>query len=296
MNHLIQEHHEQFGVIVNEFGDVGIDGALIEKVDDDGIAELANGCLCCVASDDLVRALVNLANRDAPPDYVLIELSGLADPVPVAQTILDPQVRMAFELDSIIAVADACHLWRTMQDAPEGAAQLTYANTVVLNKIDQASASQLTTARKLLRALNPLARVYETSHTSVSPEHILHQQAFEPSWKPADHKHQHSHGITSFTLTADRPLTRQGLNHFAERFIISRPSDVLRAKGFLSIAGLDKAILFQSVRDLFSMNVSQHLNDGRSQLVVIARNVDRDTYRAAFQAACQDRPHEGQHA
>lgn len=123
VNHLVSHGGKRFGVIVNEFGQIGIDGSLIENLDTDGIAELSNGCLCCVGRDDLVDTVFRLANRKHPPEHILIELSGLADPVPVAQTLLDRFVRAKFELDGILGVADARHLEQTLSDAPEGGAR-----------------------------------------------------------------------------------------------------------------------------------------------------------------------------
>lgn len=290
VNHLISSGSHKFGVIVNEFGETGVDGSLIESLDSDGITELSNGCLCCFGRDDLVGSLVKLAMRETPPEYVLIELSGIADPVPVAQTLLDPYVKSLFELDGILAVADARNLLRTLSDHPEGTVQLAYASTILLNKCDLASPEELVQAKTILRQLNPLVTVLESSHGQVSPGHVLSTHAFEPSWE-SDYSVQHTPGLNSFTLHSDFPLLRQGFNRFVETMIVSRPGNVLRAKGFVSIEKFDTHVLFQSVRDVFNLTLAQTPNDGQSNLVVIGRDLDKHEFDRTFSFALSKHPH-----
>jgi G3E family GTPase len=282
VNKLIRSGAYKFGVIVNEFGETGVDGSLIEKMDSDGVAELSNGCLCCFGRDDLVQSMVKLAMRETPPEYVLIELSGVADPVPVAQTVLDPYVKGLFELDGIIGVADARNLKATVQQSPEGAVQLAYASTVILNKIDVATAEQLEEAKRITQKLNPLVAIQEASHADVSFSSILNTHAFEPRWE-SDYAVQHTQGLSSFTLRADRPLNRQSFNRFTETMIVARPDQVYRAKGFISIEGFDKHVLFQSVREIFNLNLAEQDSDGKTNLVVIGRNLDEEEFRSAFE-------------
>jgi G3E family GTPase len=285
VNHLIHaagEAGKRFGVIVNEFGETGIDGALIENLDDDGVAELANGCLCCVGRDDLLLALLKLGMRAKPPERVIIELSGLADPVPVAQTVLDPNAASMFELDAIIGVADARNLWQTLNETPEGAVQLAYATVVVLNKTDLASIEQVDLARQLIENLNPLAKMVSTQNASVNNDDIFGHKAFAPNWKPSNHEHQHTPNVTSFTLEAKQPLDVQGWNLFLEEYILSRPGSVFRAKGFLSVQGEPQQVLVQTVREIVSIYGTDRPSTGGSQLVVIGRNLNEAEYRKAF--------------
>jgi len=291
VNHLVSRGGHTFGVIVNEFGDAGIDGSLIENVDEDGVAELSNGCLCCFGRDDLVAALVKLATRETPPEYVLIELSGVADPVPVAQTLLDPYVKGLFDLDGILGVADARTLPRTVQETPEGAVQLAYANTIILNKTDLASAEQLAAARALVHKLNPLARVLGTTHAQVDPNAVLGTHAFDPAHAAetleTEHKAVHTPGLKSFTLHSDRPLERGAFNRFLERMVVSRPDQVYRTKGFVSISGIEQTVLVQAVRDIFNLTLAEGAVTGRSQLVIIGRNLDRKEFERAFAEASE---------
>ncbi|MCS7057655.1 MAG: GTP-binding protein [Meiothermus sp.] len=283
VNHLIQTAKRRFGIIVNEFGETGIDGSLIENVDADGIAELANGCLCCVGREDLVSALFRLVDRKERPEHILIELSGLADPVPVAQAILDPFARTRFELDGIIGVADARNLERTLGEVPEGAVQLAYASAVVLNKTDLASPPQVAEARALVQRINPLARVYPTAKGRLAPELLLGHRSFHPDWTPQGHHHLHTPHLQTFTLKATRPLERQRVNAFIDRYLIGRPDAVLRAKGYLSVRGFKRQILLQTVREIFSLEESSRPAEAPSELVVIGRGLDRREYEEAFQ-------------
>lgn len=284
VNHLVSSGRHRFGIIVNEFGETGIDGSLIENVDTDGVAELSNGCLCCVGREDLVSALFKLIGRKDKPEYILIELSGLADPVPVAQTVMDPFARTKFELDGIIGVADARNLEQTLRDGPEGAVQLAYANTVVLNKTDLATPEQVTDAENLIRKINPLAQINRTSQSQVNPQELLHLRAFDLDWKPQSYQHLHTPNLQTFTLTAERLLERHKVNEFIDQYLISRPDAVFRAKGFLSVKGFDKQVLFQSVREIFSLEQSKEPALAKSRLVVIGRGLNQFEYEEAFQA------------
>ncbi len=282
VNHLIKDGGRRFGVIVNEFGDINVDGALIENMDDDGVSEFSNGCLCCVGRDDLAEAMFKLAMRKNPPQHLLVELSGLADPVPVAQTVLDPQLRAFFDLDGIIGVVDARNLERTLQEVPEGAVQIAYASSVVLNKTDLADAAQLETARNLVRQLNPLASVVETTNADADVKTLLEQGAFEADWKPQGHEHRHALDVNTFTLHQDQPLDAIAWNGFMEEMILARPGNVFRAKGFLAFRQIPDEIVFQAVREIVKVTKGEQRHDGRSNLVVIGRGLNEQEYRDGF--------------
>lgn len=282
VNHLVRQGGKRFGVIVNEFGKTGVDGSLIENVDSDGVAELANGCLCCSGRDDLLAALVKLAMRDSPPEHVLIELSGVADPLPVAQTILDPYVKSLFALDSLMGVADACNLEQTVQENPEGRAQLAYANTVVLNKADLASPERLRAARELLGDLNPLAVVHEVAHAAVDPARVLHTGAFDPTCVLELETVQHTKGLKSFTLRADYPLAHAPFTEFLKVMILYNSGNVYRTKGFVSLSGIDQRVLVQTVRDILDLSPAAQTDTGHSELVVIGRELNRSVFEQRF--------------
>ena len=287
VNYLIQYGGKRFGVVVNEFGDLGVDGALIQRLEGDGsgeIMELAGGCLCCVGREDLVRALVLLARAPNPPEYVLIELSGLADPVPVLQTLLDPEVRAVFETDGLITVVDARNFFATLEQNSETALQLAYCNTVVLNKADLADTELLEDVENAVQQLSPLAQVVITTRSSAPLEKLLNLRAFDPEFedKTRAHEHAHTQGVSSFSLHADAPLDLVAWQWFLQDLILSKPTEVLRVKGWLSLEGIPEKVLFQAVRDIFTAEATTQKSDGRSSIVVIGRNLDEGEYRSRF--------------
>ncbi|GBF06889.1 cobalamin synthesis protein, P47K [Deinococcus aerius] len=280
VNHLIRSLPHKLGVIVNEFGATGVDGGLIERLQDD-VTELTAGCLCCTGRDDLLRALVTIALREQKPDAVLVELSGVADPTPVLTTLLERSVRAAFRVTTLVAVVDARHALQTLQDHPEAARQLAYANVIVLNKTDLADPALLDHAEGVLRGVNPLARTVRVERGQVDAQALLARDDFDPRVLEDAGPVRHTPGLTSFTLRAGSPLDPYRWQRFMTDFILSRPAEVLRVKGFLSLHGYPQRILFQAVRDLFTADAWDEA-DGRTELVFIGRGLDRAEYAEAF--------------
>ena len=280
VNHLIRSLPHRLGVIVNEFGQAGVDGGLIERLSDD-VTELTAGCLCCTGRDDLLRSLVTIAMREQKPDAVLIELSGVADPTPVLTTLLERSVRAAFRVTTLVAVVDARHVLQTLADHPEAARQLAYANVIVLNKTDLADPALLQHAEEVLRGVNPLARLVPVERGQVDAEALLARDDFDPRGLEDAPAVQHTPGLKSFTLRAGRPLDPYRWQRFMTDLILSRPAEVLRVKGFLSLYGYPQCVLFQAVRDLFTADAWDEA-DGRTELVFIGRGLDRAEYEAAF--------------
>lgn len=283
VNHLTGHPERRFGVIVNEFGALGVDGALIEQVEEESVTELRNGCLCCFGRDDLLRALVRLAARERAPEYLLIELSGLADPAPVLQTLLGPEVRAVFDIDGLVTVVDAAHFGRTLRQNPEAALQLAYASVIVVNKADLVDERTLQEVTAAARQLNPLASVITVRHSQVNSGELIGLGSFEASWSPPGVPTVHTPGVGSFALTRDTPISMREWHFFLQDLILSRPADVLRVKGFLSLEGVAETVLFQAVRDVFSAEAMTGTRaGGSSQLVVIGRHLDAAEYREAF--------------
>ncbi len=288
VNHLIRYGGKRFGVVVNEFGDLGVDGALINTPLNEGdVLELEGGCLCCVGREDLLRALLQLARAPKPPEYVLVELSGLADPVPVLQTLLDPDVKNVFEIDGLITVLDARNFFATLEGNPEAASQLAYSSAIVLNKADLADTELLESVRDAVQQFSPLAEIVTTSRSEAPLEKILNLRAFDPRFEESvgDHAHVHAQGVSQFVLEAESPLDLVRWQWFLQELILSKPAEVLRVKGWLALEGMTERILFQSVRDMFSAEATTERSTGRSSLVVIGRNLDKDEFRSRFAAA-----------
>lgn len=282
VNHLIRSLPRRLGVIVNEFGATGVDGGLIERLSDD-VTELTAGCLCCTGRDDLLRSLVTISLREHKPDAVLVELSGVADPTPVLTTLLERSVRAAFRVTTLVAVVDARHALQTLREHPEAARQLAYANVVVLNKTDLADPALLDHAEEVLRGVNPLARVVRVERGQVDAAALLARDDFDPRVVEGAPEVRHTPGLKSFTLRADRPLDPYRWQRFLTSHILSRPAEVLRVKGFLSLQGYPQRVLFQAVRDLFTADAWDEA-DGRTELVLIGRGLERPEYEAAFGA------------
>ncbi|GHF41249.1 G3E family GTPase [Deinococcus metalli] len=283
VNHVIRSLPHRLGVIVNEFGQAGVDGSLIERLQDD-VTELTAGCLCCTGRDDLLRALVTIAMREHRPDAVVVELSGVADPTPVLTTLLERSVRAAFRVTTLVAVVDARYALQTLREHPEAARQLAYANVVVLNKTDLADPALLDHAEDVLRGVNPLAEIRRVERGQIDAAALLARDDFDPRvLAGVDDRAVHTPGLKAFTLRAERPLDPYAWQRFMTDFLLSRPAEVLRAKGFLDLHGYPQRILFQAVRDLFTAD-AWDAGDGTSELVVIGRGLDRAEFQAGWDA------------
>lgn len=287
VNHLIRSLPRRLGVIVNEFGEAGVDGSLIENLRED-VTELTAGCLCCSGRDDLLRALVTISLREHKPDALIIELSGVADPAPVLSTLLERSVRAAFRLNTLVSVVDARHVLQTLREHPEAARQLAYANVIVINKTDLADPARLEGAEATLRGVNPLARVVRVEQGQVDAAALLSRADFDPRVLEEAGPAQHTPGLRSFTLRADSPLDPYLWQRFMTSLILARPAEVLRVKGFLSLHGYPQRILFQAVRDLFTADAWDEA-DGGSELVFIGRGLDQAEYGREW-AACLTSP------
>ena len=280
VNHLIRSLPHRLGVIVNEFGQAGVDGGLIGRLEDD-VTELTAGCLCCTGRDDLLRALVELSLRGERPDALLIELSGVADPTPVLSTLLDRAVRASFRLTGLVAVVDARNALQTLREHPEAARQLAYAGTLVLNKTDLADPLRLDHAEEVLRGVNPLARIIRVEQGQVNAQALLARNDFDPRVLEGAPPTVHTPGLSSFTLRASSPLDPYRWQRFMTSLILSRPAEVLRVKGSLSLRGYPQRVLYQAVRDLFTADAWEG-EVGPSELVFIGRGLDRAEYEAAW--------------
>ena len=211
---LSEDHGRKYAVIVNEFGEIGIDNDLIVETDEE-IYEMNNGCICCTVRGDLIRVVQNLMKRPGRFDAIVVETTGLADPAPVAQTFfMDDDVRAKTRLDSVVALADAKHLLLRLKDSPEAEDQIAFADVVLLNKTDLVDAAELRNVEAVIRQINPSARLFRTLRADVDLRQVLEQGAFDlnrilesdPHFLDAedhddhvcgpdcDHDHHHHHG------------------------------------------------------------------------------------------------------
>jgi G3E family GTPase len=198
---LTEPHGQKFAVIVNEFGEIGIDNELIVGADEE-VFEMNNGCICCTVRGDLIRIIENLMRRKGKFDAIIVETTGLADPAPVAQTFfMDQDVQDAARLDAVVTVADALWLKDRLKDAPEAKNQIAFADVILLNKVDLVTPEQLREVEARIRAINPYAKLHKTIKAQIPIHEVLGRNAFdldrileiEPAFLGGDDHHDHGH-------------------------------------------------------------------------------------------------------
>lgn len=176
---LSEDHGKRYAVIVNEFGEVGIDNELIVGADEE-VFEMNNGCVCCTVRGDLIRVLSGLMKRKGKFDAIIVETTGLADPGPVAQTFfVDDDVRAKAQLDSVTTVVDAKHLPLRLADSPEAVEQIAFADQIILNKTDLVSPAELVAVEAQIRRINPLAPIHRAQRSNVPLEAVLGRGGFD---------------------------------------------------------------------------------------------------------------------
>src|SRR5690349_10120560 len=180
LNRILSEPHgKKYAVIVNEFGEIGIDNDLVVSADEE-VFEMNNGCICCTVRGDLIRILDGLLKRRGRFDGILVETTGLADPAPVAQTFfLDDTVGGRTALDAVVTVADAKWLKERLKDAPEAKNQIGFADIIVVNKTDLVAADDLRELEMRIRAINPYAKLHRTERCRIALPEVLGRKAFD---------------------------------------------------------------------------------------------------------------------
>ena len=203
LNRILSEPHgKKYAVIVNEFGEIGIDNDLVVGADEE-VFEMNNGCICCTVRGDLIRILEGLMRRKGKFDAIIVETTGLADPAPVAQTFfVDQDVQDAAKLDAVVTVADAKWLSARLKDAPEAKNQIAFADVIIINKTDLVSPEELREVEARIRGINPYAKLHRSVKANVPLDAVLGKNAFdldrileiEPAFLEADdHAHDHHH-------------------------------------------------------------------------------------------------------
>ena len=300
LNRLLRgEPGRRHAVIVNEFGELGIDGDLIVGAEEE-VYELNNGCVCCKLRGDLVRVIGGLLRRPGRFDGIFIETTGLADPAPIVQTFqFDDFLRQHAQLDSVICVADARHLVGQLASEPEATAQLAQADLVLLNKADLVDAPTLLAAQRAVAELNPTAECLQSIRGDVELERLLDRGAFDiarlqlpgpwidaaPSAPPARPQvvARHSEDVASVSLRFAAPLDRSRFTPWLQRLIAERGAGLLRAKGIVAFAGESRRFVFQAVHMTVDDGLDRPWRDGESResrLVFIGRGLDAEELRS----------------
>jgi G3E family GTPase len=292
---LTEQHGKRFAVIVNEFGEIGIDNDLVVDTDEE-VFEMNNGCICCTVRGDLIRILSGLMKRKDKFDAILVETTGLADPSPVVQTFfVDDDVKEKTKLDSITTVVDAKHILMRLKDAREAAEQIAFADQIILNKTDLVSPAELVVVERRIRELNPLAPIHRTERCAIDLGRILGRGAFdlsrllelEPELLEGEGDHEHESDIKSVSLSTAKQLDGDKITAWLQKLLAERGQDILRAKGILDVKGRDERLVFQAVHMVMEGDFGRAWKDGEkrfSRIVFIGRNLDEAELERGFLA------------
>jgi G3E family GTPase len=302
---LAQPDLEDTAVLINEFGEVGLDHLLIEEVDQD-VVLLKSGCVCCTIRGDLRDGLDRLFGRmlrgEVPRfSRVVIETTGLADPVPiVASFSADPALRYHFRLGNVVTVVDAVNGLENLARHPEALKQVALADRLVVSKTDLADPTAVEALCRRLAGLNPTAALHRSSEEAPAPASLLLEDAHDASakgeevrrWLAAaereaahDHHLHHADGIATFCLTAEEPLDWAPFGLWLSMLLNRHGGEILRLKGLLHVAGVDRPVVVQGVQHL--VHKPSHLDawpEGRpvTRLVVIGRGLDKNAIERSF--------------
>jgi G3E family GTPase len=321
LNRILSEPHgKKFAVIVNEFGEIGIDNELVVGADEE-VFEMNNGCVCCTVRGDLIRIIDGLMRRKGKFDAIIVETTGLADPAPVAQTFfMDEDVGQKTKLDAVVTVADAKWLKDRLKDAPEAKNQIAFADVILLNKTDLVSEPDLREIEARIRGLNPYARLHRTQRSNVALDEVLGRNAFdldrileiEPQFLKAedehahnhdhDHHHGHNHGhghshgglkhyhdeeMQSLSLKTDKPLNPEKFFPWMQKLVAEEGPSILRCKGILSFANDPDRFVLQGVHMILDGDHQRPWKEGEqrdSRLVFIGRNLPEEKIKSGFES------------
>lgn len=319
LNRLIQHPGmAKTAVVINEFGEIGIDNMLVESVDDD-VVLMSSGCLCCTIRGDLVDTLKDLYKRRAKqevPDFerLVIETTGLADPAPILHTLMaDPFLMGRYRLDGVIATADAMLAVDTMAKHHEAVKQAAVADRIVVTKSDLADDDVIGNLEERLRGLNPAAHIHRAAHGDIDPALLFNAGLYDPETKSLDvqrwlrteayddgHHHDHdAHGhdvnrhnddIQAYCVYLDERLPWDQIASWLELLTTYRGDDILRIKGMLNVAESEAPIVVHGVQHMFHPPVQLDEwpdDDHRSRIVFITRGLGPDVVESMLNALTQ---------
>jgi G3E family GTPase len=293
---LTEDHGRRYAVVINEFGELGVDNDLVVDADEE-VFEMNNGCICCTVRGDLIRIIGALMRRTKKFDGIIIETTGLANPAPVAQTFfVDEGVRAKARLDAVITVVDTKNIAAQLKDSEEAAAQIAFADVIVLNKLDVASPDEVDAARARIAEINRFARIIPATRSDVPVTDILdigafdlaRIQAFDPDFLQTA-EHGHSEGVNSVSFEVSRPIDPHKFQQWIGTLLQEKGQDLLRTKGILAYPGEARRYAFQAVHMMADGDFVGEWPSGdprKSRLVFIGRDLNRPQLRRGFEA-CQ---------
>jgi G3E family GTPase len=322
LNRILSEPHgKKYAVIVNEFGEIGIDNDLVVGADEE-IFEMNNGCICCTVRGDLIRILDGLIRRNGNFDAIIVETTGLADPAPVAQTFfMDETVGRRTKLDAVVTVADAKWLNERLKDAPEAKNQIAFADVILINKTDLVSSEELGEVEARIRGINPYAKLHKTERAKIPLDAVLGRKAFdldrilelEPDFLSADdghHEHDQDHGhhhadedghahghsglkhyhdeeMQSIALQIEKPLDPDKFFPWVQDLVQKEGPNILRCKGILAFKDDEERFVFQGVHMILDGDHQRpwKADEKRdSRIVFIGRNLPGKLISEGFES------------
>lgn len=319
LNHILSNQvGVKTAVLVNEFGEIGIDHDLIVTTEDN-MVELSNGCICCSINDELKDAVERILERPEKMDYIVVETTGLADPLPVAMTFGATELRDATRLDSIITLIDAENFNDEVLHTKIGRAQVIYGDILLLNKTDLVSKERLEEVENKLRDVKTDARIMHTIQGKVPLPLLLSVGLFESDkivnqddhnhHNHHDHEHEHEHhghshhdhghhhrdhqdheaieGFTSLSFESDGPFSLRKFQNFLDNQL---PQEVFRSKGILWFQESERRHVFHLTGKRFSINDSDWTGKRKNQIVMIGRDINHDSLRKQLEACVAKNP------
>ena len=292
LNHILtQEHGKKVAVIVNEFGEIGIDNQLVVNSDEE-IIEMNNGCICCTVRGDLIRIISKLLERRDCFDYLIIETTGLADPAPVIQSFfVDEILYKQTELDAIVTVVDAKYI-KEHWESSEAQEQIAFADVILVNKTDLVSSEELKLLTDKIRSLNAISKIQPTLNCDIDIDFVLGIGAFDlknaltidPQFLDED-AHEHDQSVASIAIANEGIVNGDKLNRWLNQLVQAIGPDIFRMKGILNVDDEDRRFVFQGVHMTLDGRPGKpwKTNESRSnELVFIGRNLNEAELRSGF--------------
>jgi G3E family GTPase len=284
---LTADHGRRVAVIVNEFGEVGIDHHLLISSDQE-IVEMSNGCICCTVRGDLLRSLFQLLEHRDKFDTLMIETTGLADPAPVVQSFfVDERIKHEYQLNGVVTVVDAKHIFQQLGNSPEAKEQIAFADMVLLNKTDLINPEDLPELEFKLRNLNGAARVCQTRNSDIDIATVLDLRSLdiEVRAEKHDHNHKHTEDIETVAISTAGDLDGLKLSHWFRELLAEFGERIMRMKGILNLRKDPDQFVFQGVHMLFEGRPGRAWADEEerlNRLVLIGRNLDKEKITQGF--------------
>ena len=284
---LTADHGRRVAVIVNEFGEVGIDHHLLISSDQE-VVEMSNGCICCTVRGDLLRSLFGLLEHRDKFDTLMIETTGLADPAPVVQSFfVDERIKSEYQLNGVVTVVDAKHIFQQLSNSPEAKEQIAFADMVLLNKIDLINAEDLPELEFKLRNLNGAARICQTRNSDVDIGTVLDLRSLDIVIRAEKHDHNHSHteDIETVAIMTAGDLDGLKLSHWFRELLAQFGERIMRMKGILNLRKDPDQFVFQGVHMLFEGRPGRpwaEQEERLNRLVFIGRDLDKESITQGF--------------